>query len=293
MKPKTTYYITGWDADRTEKIKQRLIDLGVDKNYIVRINDRHSRAPTLNKYLNECRTKYAGLIDDDCVFSDNCPSVLEELLDNNQDIGIAVAPVTQITNKTLPEAKWFTGTYNRREDVSSHMATFNFTLFRVKDDILMDNDLFGNQNLDIDIGLEYLYKGYKSVADHQCGVAHLQTDYVPKNLFYHAAVARNRHLFMLKWSNRKAWSGVESHNRMHNNEVPTIEELSHSSEQSLLNYIARFDKFGLWKCYFEPRVGDRDSFLAWQKQFHEALQNNKQEFGYVIENGFPKFFTEK
>ena len=79
---KTTYLITGWNTERTEKIKQKLISLGIDEKYIFRLNERQSRSVVLNKYFDKFTTSYVGLIDDDVNFSNNCPKDLEQLLDN-------------------------------------------------------------------------------------------------------------------------------------------------------------------------------------------------------------------
>jgi hypothetical protein len=287
---KTTYLIPVWStAEHAVKLQEQLINQGVDPSLIIFTKEKKSRAQVLNKYVKDIKTEYIGLCDDDVVISDNAVQVLEDLLDKYPKIGMALAPTFQekVLIKPTPRISSVAPDEQSLENTSARMWSFNFTLLRrntgkLGSDIRFDEDYFGSQLIDWDLGLELLHNGYMSVIDHRCAVAHKQTSYDTKSLAYHAVVARSRHIFMKKWQDRDFWFGVEDYNIKHNNEIPTLEEITHASESWLMQYIAKYDGGGLMSCWFSPRFDDDKKSSAYMKSCINVFKENKQIFNPQI-----------
>ena len=289
----TTFYITSWNFDEFDKLKQELIFQGIDCNYIKWINDRTSRSISINKAWRRCETKYLCLMDADIKL---CPRPflqrMESILDQYAKVGAVVIPcyqfkeIPEIIQPELPENHPIEKSLS---NLSSDLRTFNCILIRAGVQSRMDEDIWGNQNLDVDFGLSLLKEGFITVADLTLALGHLQTDYISKNLFYHAAVCRNRQIFKTKWSNIDDWFDVEAWNEKHNNEIPSVEELAHCNEDKLIAYISRFDKFGLVECFLKPRTNDIHLLSNYLLKIQDLVSKNDYEFEYSVLDGYPKF----
>jgi hypothetical protein len=283
---KTTYLIPCWSTDEYAlKLKEQLIQQGVDPGLIWFTKEKKSRAWVLNKYIKDITTEYIGLCDDDVIISDNAVSVLEDLMDKYSQIGMALAPTFQQKelSKPIPKLKLSTPDENAIENTSAKMWSFNFTLLRKSCNVIFDEDFFGSQLIDWDVGLDLLNKGYMSVIDHRCAVAHKQTMYDSKSLTYHAVVARSRHIFMEKWKDIQNWKGVEEFNKSNNNAIPTLEEITHASEKWLMNYVSKYDQAGLINCWFAPRFGTEEAINNFLKDFHtNYVGKNNQIFNPYV-----------
>lgn len=278
---KTTFYITSW-SDAGLSVKQQLIDQGLPEENIVLLTERVSRPIALNKALLSCKTEYFGMADEDVLVQPNALRILTSTLDNNPTIGFVAAPVIQQTDKlTLakPDLPEHSSDEISLEDISTKLWTFNFVIMRnLQGKVKFEEEFFGNQLLDWDLGLELKRLGYSSVADHRTSVSHIQTDYSKKSYAYHGVVARNRHIFMAKWRDRASWQGVKAYNAQNNNEIPSLEELTHWSEEHLFDYICQYDKMGLTECWWRPRFVEGQNISIkyadtfYQKRYHSQSQ---------------------
>lgn len=291
---RTTFLIPVWSSDvYAKQVKKQLMEQKVPESNIVFIKEKISRSISLNKYINEAKTEFIGIFDDDVVLAPNVVEVLEELLDKYPNVGFATAPVQQVKDLVVPkpELAAYTPDSQSLENISARMWTFNATIYRKSCGVKMDEDFFGGQLIDWDFGLELLHKGYLSLSDHRTAVAHKQTVYDKKNLFYHAIVARSRHIFMRKWQDRNAWVDVKQYNLQHNDEIPTLEELTHSNEDWLIKYIARFDNAGLVGCWFNPRFLNDKKSKAFIEDMALNIIKTQQEFNPFVNdmNSIPIF----
>ena len=167
----------------------------------------------------------------------------------------------------------------------------NATIYRKSCGVLMDEDFFGGQLIDWDFSLDLLYKGYLSIADHRTAVAHKTTSFEKKSLCYHGVVARSRQIFMTKWKDRDNWTNVADYNKKNNNEIPTLEEITHWNEDKLIEYIAKYDKFGLAECYFNPRFGSNEKLNQWLTSISAQINQAEQIFNPKITDmsSIPRF----
>lgn len=296
IRNRTTFLIPVWSSDvYAKQVKKQLIEQGVPESNIKFITEKISRAISLNKYINEATTEYVGIFDDDVVLAPNVVEVLEDLLDKYPNVGFATAPVQQAVDLNIPTPRFSPSTPDEQalENISAKMWTFNATIYRKSCGVKMDEDFFGSQLIDWDFGLELLHKGFLSLSDHRTAVCHKQTVYDKKNLCYHAVVARSRHIFMRKWQNRDTWINVKDYNISNNSEIPTLEEITHSNEDWLLQYIAKYDKPGLISCWFNPRFcGDaKESTSAYMRFIENCVKKVESEFNPFINdaNSIPIF----
>jgi len=256
---KVTFYITSWDPNgpKVKSIKNELVQQGVLEHNIGVISERISRPITLNRAIRECKTEYVGFCEDDVFPASNAVKTLNTMLEKRHNVGLAIAFLkeTEAITRPAPELPENSTDEMSLANLSNRLFTLNFVLFRKSTGILFDESYFGNQFFDWDFGLELLRKGYLSVADRRTAVAHHRTEYNHKNLFYHACVARNCQILMAKWENRGNWNGLADYNSRNANAIPTLEELSHSEEEWLWDYIFEYEPYG-FKQYFVHRFGD-------------------------------------
>ncbi len=291
---KTTFLIPVWSSDvYAKQVKKQLMEQGVAEDKIIFTTEKITRAISLNKQIKEITTEYVGIFDDDVMLAPNVVSQLEDLLDRNPKIGFAIAPVQQMTELKTPVPHMPPSASDERslENQSAKMWTFNACIYRKSCGVALNEDLFGAQLADWDFGLELLHKGYLSIADHRTAVAHKATTFEKKSLAYHGVVARNRHIFISKWKNRGNWTNVADYNKKNNNEIPTLEELTHNSEDWLFGYIAEYDRPGLIECYFNPRFGSNEALNKWISNTSAKINNTEQTFNPTITDmsSVPKF----
>jgi len=295
---KTTFYITSWDplGAKVTSLKKELVKQGVAKERIKVLSDRTSRPGVLNRAIRECTTKYIGFLEDDVVPAHNAVKILENLLDNYPNAGLAIAPVQQWNEEEIiratPRVAENTPDRHCLQDMSNQMWTLNFVIFRKSTGVFFDEDFFGNQIFDWDFGLQLMNKGFLSLGDHRTAVAHTQTNYGKKSLAYHAVVCRNRQIFMSKWKDINKWLCVNVYNLANPNTIPTIEELTHTSEQWIMDYISQYDHYGLVDCWYKSRFENIHKIASYCADFeHDFIGCNKQIYNPIIENeqSFPKF----
>lgn len=294
MSGKTTFIIPVWSTDvYAKQVKKQLMEQGVAEEKIIFITEKISRAVSLNKAIKNITTEYVGIFDDDVMLAPNVVSRLEDLLDKNPKIGFAIAPVQQMMDLVVPKPDLPESAPDNQslENTSAKSWTFNATIYRKSCGVLMDEDFFGGQLIDWDFSLDLLHKGYLSVADHRTAVAHKTTAFTGKSLAYHGVVARSRQIFMTKWKDRDNWANVADYNKKNNNEIPSLEELTHNSEDWLIEYIAKYDKFGLAECYFNPRFGSNEKLNQWLASTSTKINQTEQIFNPKITDmsSIPKF----
>ena len=294
MKAKTTYIIPVWSTDvYAKQVKKQLMEQGVAEENIIFTTEKISRAVSLNKAIANITTEYVGIFDDDVMLAPNVVSVLEDLLDRNPKIGFAIAPVQQMDELAVPKPDLPEAAPDGQslENQSAKCWTFNACIYRKSCDVILDEDLFGAQISDWDFGLSLLHKGYLSIADHRTAVAHKKTSFQNKNIMYHGVVARNRQIFMTKWKDRDNWTNVADYNKKNNNEIPTLEEITHLNEDKLIEYIAKYDKFGLTECYFNPRFGSNEKLNQWLSSTATKINETEQIFNPKITDmsSIPRF----
>lgn len=286
---KTTFFIPTWSGEiGALKVKKQLMDQGVPEKLICFIKEKISRSISLNRAILACTTPYMGILDDDIIIADNAVEVLEELLDKYPHVGLAIAPVQQAEKlaKPKPDCPPHATDEVSLENQSSKMWTLNCVIYRKSLGIMFDESYFGSQLLDWDFGLELLNRGFLSLADHRTAVMHQTTSFEQKNMFYHAVVARSRHIFMTKWKNRNEWHGLG-----HAGTIPTLEELTHASETFLIQYIAQYDGPGLASCWFNPRFSNNKNFQIFNINFTNVFNNTKSLFNpFVNDMNSPPIF---
>ena len=271
-----TAYITTWKKEEFSFVKDQLIRLGMPANQIVIVKDKVSRPISANKSLNSCPTEFAMLLDDD-VLLDNDPLMFDHMLSYFKDpkVGLVSTCVSQVAEfqHNLKNPNDF-----KARDFTLFLNTLNCVIVR-KDAARFDENYFGNQLLDIDFGLELKKNGFIAVMDGSTHLQHVQTNYIPKNLFYHVVVARNRHYFHNKWSGLKE-------------EVPSIEYLTHAAEDELLVYLKMWEMNGA-SLYLNSRFGNNikeylghiqkvlaaNTEIIWSVELNqEAIPYNKEEY---------------
>jgi hypothetical protein len=290
---KTTFYITSWDDQPFETLRADLINFGIPSESIHRIADRTSRPIAMNKAWAKCETQYIAFLDSDIKLAKN-PFLprMEYLLDNHAKIGAVVIPCYQFADlpeDVKPQLPEDTPVEKSLSNLSSNLITLNCILIRQDIKTRFEEAYFGNQVFDLDLGWSLLREGYATVADLTLALAHTPTNYLNKNLFYHAAISRNRQIMKAKWSNIDAWTNLDTYNSLNNNEIPSIEELSHSNEDKLLSYIVDWDEYGLKSCYMNPRFENIFAIAQYLAKVDATIKNRQQTFNYNIVNGFPQF----
>lgn len=288
MKNKTTFYITSWDDVHFTATKNILLAQGVNPKYIFRIADRASRPKAMNKAWNTCDTQYIAFLDDDIkVCEGEIVSRMEYILDTDPNIGCAVIPCAQYSyfpEKIIPQMPHGTPLEKALVNTSRELTTLNFVLIRnnLPNALKFDEDFFGNQVFDVDFGWGLLKNNLLCVEDTSLALAHIQTDYPSKNLFYHAAVARNKHILKEKWSNIDQWVNLAHFNLHNNNAIPSIEELSHTNEKKLIEYIASFNRHGFIKAFLEPRFAGVDIVQKYLASLEDYTNNTEDIFNYTF-----------
>lgn len=277
-----TFLIPVWFSDEyAQQLKKQLIQQGVDSSQIVLMSEKESRAKVLNRYIQKYNTEYICLCDDDVIISDNAVAQLYRTIEKYPNFGMVLAPTIQVSELTKPKPRLVSVPDEQAlENTSARMWSFNFTLIR-NFGIKFDEDYFGSQLIDWDIGLEYLKKGYLSIIDHRTAVAHKQTVYDSKSLCYHAVVARSRHIFMRKWQNHEYWTNVEDWNKANNHEIPTLEQITHMSENDLIKYICQFEQGGL-NIWFQARFGNNETLNKYLNNIANTGNNTKSLFNPII-----------
>lgn len=289
------FLVTSWDENAYKALEKSLFNYGVQPEEIVKITKRESRGSLLNKYIQKHKdADYIYLLDEDIRIVHGDLERLQQILDNNNNIGLASIPSYQINKGFVsdfhPTVPANTPISNSLKNISGFMDTFNLIVLKkaALEKVQLDPDIFGSQMIDIDLGWELHRNGFQSVADCSQALVHKQTDWGLKNLFYHAAVSRNRHIVMKKWSNRDSWVNVHDWNEKNNNEIPSLEELSHANEDKLIKYIARFDKSGLFDFYFNKRFANNELLTKHMNCFKEA-SDTKSDYNLTIVNNKPTF----
>jgi len=266
MSTSIIHLIQGWNPEDNQKLKNELLKIGVPEKDIGFLTERKSRSYVLNKAFKTIpqHYKYICLYDSDIVVdgTDFVKSLREDL-DNNPKIGAVIVPSYQFAENEIPFKLEPPMSLDSQQDYLrniSFLTTFNIIMFRrsmFNKGLKFDEDLYGSQLLDVDIGVEINRMGFDVVADNRHALAHKASDFVGKNLCYHAMVARNRHVLREKSLNRENWKGVDDYNEKNpDNRIPSVEELTHSSDGSLMEYVASYDRHAFENCYMNPRFKD-------------------------------------
>jgi hypothetical protein len=87
---------------------------------------------------------------------------------------------------------------------------------------------------------------------------------------------------MRKWSNISEWEDVWTYNKKHNNEIPSIEEISHWSEIRQMQYCHAFNRDGLVRCYLSPRFGSLVQAGGFVQNIENHLKNIENMVEYTI-----------
>ncbi len=293
------FVITSWEPNLFLSVKQTLLSFGVNEQNIIKVTDRVSRPKSLNKAWNSIGVgeniasgyKYIAFIDEDVVIRDNHVFTrLKEILEapeNQQVVGVLANPklfsegqsLFEIPHDMPPETSW----KQSLQDCTSNLVSLNCCLFRANLNQRFDEDYFGNQNFDVDFGLQMALDNKKVLVDKALLVLARANDYINKSLSYHAAVARNLHIFMRKWSNIKDWVNVLTFNAKNNNEIPSIEELTHMSEMKQMSYCYAFNRDGIARCYLGPRF----SGLIPAGNFLQSIENSLRNIPNMVEYAIP------
>jgi len=263
--PDTLFIITSWDDSLFFSLKQTLMSFGADQSQMYRLQDRKSRPPAMNHALREAsrRTcKYIVFLDEDVWLQDSDIFDRLKLILNNTGVAGAIA-----NPKLVQEGQdWRSIQRDKPKntpleeclvDCTSNLISLNCAMFKMDllDGLFFDEDLYGNQQLDLDWGWMLAKGGHKILVDQSTLVCTRANNYFGKSLAYHSVVARNLHILKCKWSDIASWKGVWGYNLSHNNEIPSIEELTHWSELRAMQYCYQYNRDGIDRCYIRPRLG--------------------------------------
>ena len=189
--------------------------------------------------------EYICYIDDDVFFCDQ-KNLFEKLVEDlkfNYKIDAVVVPCLQldgIPDQVITPVNADAAVGSRLKSVGHKLDTFNCMMMRTFHGYSFEEEFFGNQTLDIDFGWQVSKAGKFVMADCSTALAHTQTSFKDKNLFYHAVVARNTDILFNKWANILSWKGVEHFNKENPNlRIPSLEEISHMNEENLFLYICK------------------------------------------------------
>jgi len=293
-----SFVVTSWEPNLFNNIKQTLISFGVKESHIIKLSERASRPKSLNRVWNEHNNedvdsgiKYIAFIDEDVVIRDSHVfkrmTEILEAPENASIAGVLANPklfnegqsLFEIPHDMPPSTPW----QQSLVECTSNLVSLNCALFRVDLKQRFDIDYFGNQNFDVDFGLQLALDNKKVVVDKALLVLARANDYFSKSLSYHSIVARNLHIFVKKWSNIKTWTSVADWNLKHNNEIPCIEELTHMSEARLMQYCYAYNRDGIARCYLGPRF----SSIPHAGQFVQGIENNLQNVKNMVEYTIP------
>ncbi len=295
------FVVTSWEPNLFLSIKQTLLSFGVVDKNIIKISERVSRPKSLNKVWNDVsseiiaesvnRYNYIAFIDEDVVIRDNHVfDRFKEILENPDNVNIAGVianpklfsegqSLFEIQHDLAPTTPW----QSSLSECTSNLISLNCALFRADLKQRFDEDLFGNQNFDVDFGLQLALDEKKVVIDKALLVLARANDYISKSLSYHSIVARNLHIFVKKWSNIKNWINVADYNAKNNNEIPSIEEITHLSEIKQMQYCFAYNRDGIARCYLGPRLGG----LAQAGQFVQMIENSLKNVPNMVEYSIP------
>lgn len=275
-----SFVVTSWEPEgnATRALVQSIVDQGVDRRAIEVSAERISRPISLNRAIARSTADYIGFCESDVMPSRNAVATLADLLDRRPDVALAAAEVQGFpddpADALVPRVAAQSPDDLALRDISEQMWTLNFVLYRRSTQVLFDESYFGNQIFDWDFGLELLHHGYRSMVDARCAVAHRQTDYCAKSLSYHACVARNRQIFDHKWRCRADWRGLAAFDLVNPGVIPTIEELTHATEEWQYRYTAELERYGLQEFYFNTRFGDAGRIADFLTRSHPFVRPN-------------------
>lgn len=291
------FAVTSWEENLFISIRQSLLSLGVPDSRIVKISERTSRPKSLNKVWNSYTNpsidngiKYIAFIDEDVVIRDrHVFSRFTEILESpgNESIaGVIANPklfsegqsMFEIAHDLPPETPW----QQSLTECTSTLVSLNLALFRIDLTQRFNEDMFGNQVFDVCFGLDLAKDGKRVVTDKATLILARANNYLDKSLSYHAVVARNLHIFMRKWTNVNNWNGVASYNASHDNEIPSIEELTHGSEMKQMQYCMRYNPDGLTRCYLQPRLSGLIPAAIYVQNIENGLKNIQHAVEYSI-----------
>lgn len=285
------FVVTSWEDTLFLSVKQTLLSMSVSEQDIYRISDRTSRPAALNAMwdrLSIPKYKYIAFIDEDVIIRDSHTFTrLREILENTEAAGVIANPklITDgqsfydIKHDLPPETPW----KDSLVECTSNLVSLNCALFRNDLDIGFDEDMFGNQVFDLCFGFELAFNNKKVFLDKALLVLARANNYVGKSLSYHAVVARNLHILKCKWTDRRDWKGVGHYNNVHNNEIPSIEELTHWPEIKQLQYVFAYNRDGAVRCYLQPRF----SGLIQAATFVQNIENNLKNIPSMVEYAIP------
>ncbi len=298
--PKTFFAVTSWDDSLFLQLKQKLLTFGVEDEQIHRLQERQSRSITLNRAI----TKAYGLDTDYMVFLDEDIDLPDShVFDRLKEGLLSTGAIGVIANPKLIQEGQNWSSFARDlpvnapidvslADCGSNLVSLNCAMFDYHKlgNACFDEDLFGNQNLDTDFGWQLVKQGYKIFVDMAVVVTTRANNYFTKSLSYHAIVARNLHVLKAKWSSIDSWLSVKDYNQGHNNEIPSLEELTHWSEIKQMQYCYQYNRDGLSRCYLSPRFGNVIAVGGYVQTIEQSLANlpNLAEFT-IGENRLPVF----
>ena len=285
------HIIQGWSNEDNQKLKEDIMKLGVPEKDIEFLTERKSRSFLLNKAFKAVpqHYKYICLYDSDIVVdgSDFVKSLSDDL-DKNPNIGCCIVPSYQFAENEIPFVLEPPMPVNSQGDYLrnvSFLTTFNVIMFRrslFNKGLQFEESLYGSQLLDVDIGAEINRMEFDVVADLRHCLAHKQSDFAGKNLFYHAVVARNRNILREKWLNREQWKGVDSFNLSNPDRmIPGLEELSHSAEDRLMRYVCSFDGPGFKDCWLNPRFKDLNAIHGYYNGMVNLKNNTPDRYKFA------------
>lgn len=289
MNVQIRHLIQGWNDDANQKLKEEIVKLGVLEKDIEFLTERKSRSSVLNKHFNKIpqHYKYVVLYDSDIVLDgSNFIKSLVEDMEKYSEVGAVIIPSYQFAENEIPlklepPLSMISSEFYIRD--ISFLTTFNVIMFRrsvFNKGFRFDEDLWGSQNLDVAAGWDLNRLGFKVIADLRHCLAHKQSDFVGKNLFYHAVVARNRNILREKWI-AEDWKGIEHFNRSNSEKtIPSLEELSHFAEDKLIEYICSFDKPGFEQCWLNPRFKDLNSIHAYYNAMINLKNNTSDRYQF-------------
>ncbi len=285
------FIVTTWEPELFMAIRQCLLSFGVHERNIIKVTDRVSRPKSLNKAWNTIDGyKYVAFIDEDIVIRDKTTFIrLKEILNAPENAAIAGAlanpklflegqPLFEIQHDMPPETPW----QQSLSECTSFLTSLNCCLFRADLTQRFDEDYFGNQNFDVDFGLQLAFDNKKVVIDRALLVLARANDYFGKSLSYHSIVARNLHVFMVKWSNIDGWKGVNEYNASHNNEIPSIEELTHWPELKQMRYCFAYGRDGISRCYLQSRFNSIIQVAAFVQNIENSLKDVQNLVDFTI-----------
>lgn len=289
--PDAKHLIQGWDDSANQILKQEIMKLGVQEKDIQFITERKSRSVILNKYFKTVpqHYKYIFLYDSDIVLDgSNFVKSLVEDMEFDSQIGAAIIPAFQFAENEIPlklEAPMANAKENYLRNVN-FLTTFNVIVFRrslLNKGQLFDEDIYGSQIIDVSTGYIINKMGYSIVSDLRHCLAHKQSDFVGKNLCYHAIVSRNRQILREKILLGDNWVSIDDYNEKHqDSRIPSVEELSHMSEPKMIEYVCNYDAHGFANCYLGPRFKDLNTINNYYNSMMGIKNKTPDKYKFVM-----------